>query len=91
MNDEEYRLLARIERGDSVFRPAGPAGEERAAFQQTVAQLLQLRQRGWIRLPEGRIGRSKDGSYIVVGPCDLTPDGIEALRQDRRLGPRPGM
>jgi hypothetical protein len=90
MDDEVYRLLARIERGDSIFRPTGSTPEGRAAFQETVARLLELRQRGWIRLPEGRVGRSEDGSYMVVGPCDLTQDGVEALRQDRRLGPRPG-
>jgi hypothetical protein len=35
-----------------------------------------------------RVG--KDGMYIMAGPCDLTPDGAQALMQDRRLGPRPG-
>jgi hypothetical protein len=89
MDDEDYRLLTRIERGESVFRPAGSSAEERGAFQQLVARLLKLRERGWIRLPEGRISQGEDGSYMMVGPCDLTVAGSEALKQDRRLGPRP--
>ncbi len=90
MDDEEYRLLARIERGDSVFRVSDSTPDAKRSFQATVARLLALRMRGWIRLPAGRISVGKDGMYIMAGPCDLTPDGAEALEQDRRLGPRPG-
>jgi hypothetical protein len=88
MDDEEYRLLTRIERGESVFRPAGSSAEERGAFQQLVEQLLQLRQRGWIRLPDGRISQAGDGTYMVAGACDLTTEGAAAVKHDRRLGPR---
>jgi len=90
MDDEDYRLLTRIERGESVFRPAGPSAEERGAFQQLVARLLELRERGWIRLPDGRVSQAGDGTYMVAGACDLTPEGAAALKRDRRLGPRPG-
>jgi hypothetical protein len=89
MDDEEFRLLARIECGDSVFRPTEQTPEARQSFHTTVARLLELRSSGWIRLPEGRISRGEDGTYMMVGPCDLTAAGIEALKQDRRLGPRP--
>jgi hypothetical protein len=89
MDDEDYRLLARIERGASVFRPAESAPEAKQLFQVTVARLLELRQREWIHFSHGRVSQSQDGTYMAVGPCDLTPKGADALERDRRLGPRP--
>ena len=86
MDDEEFRLLARIERGEAVFRPTESTPEARQLFQTSAARLLELRQRWWIRFPEGRVSQSADGSYMMVGPCDLTIKGAEALERDRRLG-----
>jgi hypothetical protein len=88
MDDEDYRLLARIERGESVFRATESTPEARQQFQTTVARLIELRQRGWIRFSDGRVSQSQDGTYIAVGPCDLTPKGADVLERDRRLGPR---
>ncbi len=83
----DYELLERIERGGHVFRP-DRSDEGRAIFQQTVADLLRLRGIGLIRLPEGKLMRAEDGPYLMAGPCDLTPAGIAELANDRRLGPR---
>ena len=78
-----------IEKGGHVFRPADHSVEGRAAFQRTVDQLLRLRGIGLVRLPEGKVMQATDGSYLMAGPCDLTPAGIAALAKDRSLGPRP--
>lgn len=89
MDQTDFELLERIERGGYVFRPHNRSEEERAAFQQKVADLLRLRGIGLIRLLEGKLMRAEDGSYLMAGPCDLTPAGIAELAKDRRLGPRP--
>lgn len=88
MDQTEYDILVRIERGGQVFRPDSRSPEDRAAFQVVVDHLLRLRGTGLIRLPEGRLMRAQDGSYLMAGPCDLTPAGIAALAKDRSLGPR---
>ena len=58
-------------------------------FDMLVDHLRQLRDRGLLRLDEGRIMKSQRGRYLMAGPCDLTDAGREALERDRRLGPRP--
>ena len=57
-------------------------------FEGLVQQLRSLRDRGMIRLAEGRIMQSEKGRYLGAGPCDLTAAGRKALEEDRRLGPR---
>ena len=89
MNQADFELLEMIEKGHHVFRPTDQSVESRAGFQRTVDQLLKLRGIGLVRLPEGKVMRAKDGSYLMAGPCDLTPAGIAALAKDRSLGPRP--
>jgi hypothetical protein len=89
MDQIEFDLLRRLEAGESVFRPAGQTEDAREVFAQTVEQLVQLRARGWVRFPDGRIARNEQGAYLMVGPCDLTEAGRRALADDRRLGPRP--
>lgn len=89
VNQEDFELLEMIERGRQVFRPTDHSAEGRVAFQRLVDHLLRLRSVGFVRLPEGRVMRAKDGSYMMAGPCDLTPAGIAALAKDRSLGPRP--
>ena len=49
---------------------------------------MSLLSQGWIRLPDGRITRDRGGKVLLVGPCDLTEAGRQALEQDRSLGPR---
>jgi hypothetical protein len=89
VDQEDFELLEMIEKGGQVFRPTDRSVEGRAAFQSLVDNLLRLRSIGLVRLPEGRVMRSEDGSYLMAGPCDLTPAGIAALAKDRSLGPRP--
>ena len=78
-----------IEKGRQVFKPADQSEEGRASFQHTVDHLRRLRGVGLIRLPDSKIMRAEDGSYLMAGPCDLTPAGIAELAKDRGLGPRP--
>ena len=89
MDQTDFDLLSRLEAGESVFRPAGQTENARELFAQTAERLLQLRARGWVRFPDGRIARNEQGAYLMVGPCDLTEAGRRALADDRRLGPRP--
>lgn len=89
MEQDEFELLEQIERGSRVFRPESKTPEARTAFQALVERLFHLRAVGLIRLADGRVMRAQDGSYLLVGPCDLTPAGIAALSNDRRLGERP--
>jgi hypothetical protein len=88
MNQIDFDLLSRLEAGESVFRPAGQTDDARSVFAGRVDRLLQLRTRGWVRFPDGRIARNEQSAYLMVGPCDLTEAGRRALADDRRLGPR---
>ena len=72
-----------------MFKPTDQSAEGRAAFQQTVDQLLRLRGVGLIRLPEGRIMRAEDGSYLMAGPCDLTRRASRRSRTTAVWGPAP--
>jgi hypothetical protein len=89
MEQIDFDLLCRLEAGESVFQPAGQTEDTRELFAQTVERLLQLRDRGLVRFPEGRIAMNAQGAYLMVGPCDLTEAGRRAIERDRRLGPRP--
>lgn len=72
MNDVEYELLAWLEAGHSVFRPVGGTGSAKQEFQDTVAHLLALRERGLVQFPDGLIGRSEAGGISRGWP--LRPD-----------------
>ncbi len=84
LSDAEIRLLALCERGHT-YRPSDAEGED---FDALVERLRRLRDRGLLRLDEGRFMVSQAGRYLMAGPCDLTEAGRRALEQDRRLGPR---
>jgi DNA-binding NarL/FixJ family response regulator len=84
LSDADVRLLALAENG-YTYRPKDAAG---GVFDLLVDHLRQLRDRGLLRLDEGRIMKSQLGGYLMAGPCDLTDAGREALEADRRLGPR---
>ncbi|MGN6392962.1 MAG: hypothetical protein ACTHM9_12030 [Gemmatimonadales bacterium] len=81
----DVRLLSQAEYG-YTFRPSDAA---EGVFDVLIDHLRQLRDRGLLRLEEGRIMKSQRGRYLMAGPCDLTEAGRQALEQDRRLGPRP--
>lgn len=85
LSDADVRLLKLAEPG-YTYRP-GDAAE--GVFDVLIDNLRQLRDRGLLRLDEGRIMKSQRGGYLMAGPCDLTEAGRGALDQDRRLGPRP--
>ena len=89
MDQADFEILERLEAGASVFRPEARTDAARLGFEETVRRLMALRDRGLIRLPEGRVARSSSGAYLMVGPCDRTEAGRAALARDRALGPRP--
>jgi hypothetical protein len=78
LSNADVRLLTLAEHG-YTFRPSDLL----------VDHLRQLRDRGLLRLDEGRVMKSQRGGYLMAGPCDLTDAGRQALERDRRLGPRP--
>jgi hypothetical protein len=87
LSDADVLLLTRIEAGEHTFRP-GSAPRPGESFDALIDLLRSLRDRGLIRLAEGRIMQRVDGRYLGAGPCDLTEAGRKALEEDRRLGPR---
>ena len=88
MDQLDFDILSRLEAGESVFRPSARTEDAREQFAITVERLLKLRERGWARFPDGRIAQNEKGTYLMVGPCDLTEAGRRAIADDRRLGPR---
>jgi CheY-like chemotaxis protein len=84
LSDRDARVLALAEHG-YTYRPTDAAD---GVFDLLVDHLRELRDRGLLRLDEGRIMKSGKGGYLMAGPCDLTDAGREALERDRRLGPR---
>jgi len=84
LSNADVRLLTLAEDG-YTFRPSDAA---EGVFDVLVDHLRQLRDRGLLRLEEGRIMKSERRGYLLAGPCDLTEAGRQALEHDRRLGPR---
>jgi len=85
MSDPKSRQLLTLAEDGYTVRPSDAA---EGVFDVLIDHLRQLRDRGLLRLEEGRIMKSQRGGYLMAGPCDLTEAGREALEQDRRLGPR---
>jgi hypothetical protein len=85
LSDADVRLLVRAERGHTFV----PADAVEGLFDVLIDNLISLRERGLLRLDDGRIMMTEQGKYLMAGPCDLTNAGRGALDQDRRLGPRP--
>ena len=90
MDHLEYEVLSYLEAGRSVFRPRNLSQEAQRAFGELMGLLLRLRREGCIAFPDGRVSQTERGTYLAVGPVDLTEVGREALTRDRRLGERPG-
>jgi hypothetical protein len=86
LSDADVRLLMLAQSGYTF----GPSDAAEGVFDVLVDHLRRLRDRGLLRLEEGRIMRSQRGTYLMAGPCDLTEAGRKALAEDLRLGPRPG-
>jgi hypothetical protein len=89
VNDIEYEVLAWLASGHSVFSPPDRSDAGVAAFVETVDVLMDLRDRGWVRFPDGRLAKTEGGTYVALGPVDLTPAGRAAFERDHRLGERP--
>lgn len=89
MDDLEHDLLSYLGTGRSVFRPTDTSKEAQRAFEETVGLLLRLRRAGYIDFPDSRISKTEQGTYLTIGPVDLTAQGRAALARDRRLGERP--
>ena len=83
MTPADHDLLSKIEQGTSTFRPPGPEVGVDPAFARTMEGLLRLRAAGWINLPDTRIARDRGGRILLIGPCDVTPAGRQALEQGR--------
>ena len=88
LSDAEIELLGRLEAGEHTFRRGTNSAPGR--LEAIIATLGTLRQKGLVRFPDSRVMTREDGSFLAVGPCDLTADGREALARDRALGPRGG-
>jgi hypothetical protein len=84
LTEADVRLLSAAEHG-YTFQPSDAAED---VFDILVDHLRRLRDRGLLRLDDGRIMKSQLGRYLMAGPCDLTEAGRCALEDDRRLGPR---
>jgi hypothetical protein len=87
LTEPEFRLLSRIEAGETTFRPSSVmrAGE---TIESLVELLLALREKGFVALTESRIMRSQTGRVLAASPCNLTGAGQQALQANRGLGPR---
>ena len=90
MDSLEYEVLSYLEAGRSVFRPRNLSREAQQSLIEVLGLLLRLRREGCVQFPDGRISKTRAGTYLAVGPVDLTESGRAALARDRRLGQRPG-
>jgi hypothetical protein len=82
-----------IEQPENLISDGGVRGAKWEAIEMPTVEypdglLIHGRARQWIKLPDNRISRTASGEYLVLGPCELTQTGREALDRDRRLGPR---
>ena len=89
MDSLEYEVLSYLEAGRSMFRPRNLSGEAQQAFVELMGLLLRLRREGSVEFPDGRISKTAQGTYLAVGPVDLTEAGQAALARERRLSARP--
>jgi hypothetical protein len=90
MDNLEYEVLSYLEAGRSMFRPRNLSQEAQQAFIELMGLLLRLRNEGCLEFLDCRIFRTGLGTYLAVGPVELTDAGRSALTRDRRLAGRPG-
>jgi len=77
-------LLKLIAAGTNQFRPVQDEPSHSPRWVQQVERLERLRRAGLIRMPEPRRDDDQPGYPAAVGPCELTPDGRDAVgRRDR--------
>jgi hypothetical protein len=85
----DYELLTWLERGHTVFQPAEATEAARQAFQQTAARILDLWERGLIRVAAVDIRRTGWGEHLQIRPCVLSAEGRAALVNGHRAIPTP--
>ena len=90
MDSLEYEVLSYLEAGRSMFRPRDLSGEAQHAFLELIGLLLRLRRQGHVVFPDARIFKTGQGTYLALGPVELTATGQVALMDDRTAGGRPG-
>jgi hypothetical protein len=89
VDDLDYHLLAWLEDGHAVFRPAERTEASRQEFQRVAQRIFDLRARSLIDFRDNHVSRAESGDYLVIGPCHLSTEGRAALVRDRRPGARP--
>ena len=72
MDDLTYEVLSWVAAGNSMFRPCESTREAEKAFLGTVSLLHQLRERALIRYLDAHVAKRESGSYLMVGPVQLT-------------------
>jgi hypothetical protein len=90
MDSLEYEVLSYLEVGRSMFRPRDLSCEAQQSFAEVLGLLLRLRREGHVEFADSRISRTHQGTYLALGPIDLTDAGRAALAQDRRRELRSG-
>jgi hypothetical protein len=84
MDAEDRELLKLIAEGTTQFRPVQDEPSDSPRWAKQVDRLRRLRDVGLIRMPEPKRDDDQPGYPSGVGPCELTPEGRDALRQVRR-------
>ena len=87
MDQGDAEILERIEAGERVFRPGTGGESARRIFEALVRQLRELRDRGFVDMPERSVAYAADeeaGAFLMAGPCYLTEAGRTALQEFRR-------
>ena len=87
MDDLDYQLLTWLQKGHPVFQPMEDTEAARQTFQHTAARVLDLWERGLIRVAAVHIRRTGSGEYLQIGPCILSPEGRAALVNGHRVVP----
>lgn len=80
-----FDLLKRIQKGEQFFRPENDSDEANIAFKSDVNRLRELKELGYIQVSDkGFIKNYTNGKgyYNIVGPCEITYKGEQALEYE---------
>jgi hypothetical protein len=84
LDPRDYELLQRIAAGEISFRPDPDERADAPRWLQQVERLMRLSARGLIRMPAPHKTFLMPGAgYLLVGTCQLTTDGSDALERQR--------
>ena len=90
MDSLEYEVLSYLEAGRSIFRPRDLSSEAQQSFVEALGLLLRLRREGHVEFADEQIFKTQRGTYLALGPVELTDSGRATLAQDRRRRQRSG-